>query len=150
MKAQSIRLTMSFIVTLGLALSRASAQAPLVPASQMIDPNPITPLPAILQRPITPGPAPHFPIANKHGYLCGADNEWMGCGNWATEFRFVFGSCRQFFVEPCAPIPPILYNDGTKNFLPNPGPTPPRSGWLFGRSTGGGGGCGSPGCLLSD
>ena len=88
----SRRLGMSFIVTLGLTLGRASAQAPLVPASQAIDPAPVTPLPVLLQRPVGPGPRPTFPLANRLGYLCGGDPEWFGCGNAATQWRFVFGS----------------------------------------------------------
>jgi hypothetical protein len=147
MGIRSRRLWMSFIVSLGLFLGRASAQAPLVPASQALDPAPITPLPALMQRPMGPGPKPHFPIANRLGYLCGGDPEWFGCGNAVTQWRFVFGSCRTFFVEPCAPTPPFLYRDAKLGFLPPPPGTIGMPG-MAGAPGMGGGGC--PSCLLGD
>jgi hypothetical protein len=99
-------LTLSFIVTLGFALGRAPAQAPLVPPSQPFDASPITPFPVLISSSIAPLPPPSHPVLNKHGYCCGADKEWFGCGNAHTQFDFVFGSCRSFFGEPCAPTPP--------------------------------------------
>jgi hypothetical protein len=144
----SRRLRMSFIVTFGLALSRAGAQAPLVPQSQPLDPSPITPLAVLMQRPLGPGPRPAFPLANRLGYLCGGDPEWFGCGNPVTQWRFVFGSCRTFFVEPCAPTPPFLYHDARQGFLPPPPPgsvLPPGYGSPGGAASGG-----CPSCLLGE
>ena len=105
MKVWLNRLTMSFIVTLCLTHGRSSAQAPLVPASQPIDPTPITPLGFLIERPPVPLPKAAHPVANKCGYLCGGNREWFGCGNAYTQFEFVFGSCRTYFGEPCAPVP---------------------------------------------
>jgi hypothetical protein len=143
----SRRLSMSFIVSLGLALGRSSAQAPLVPPSQPLDPAPITPLPVLMQRPAEPGPRPTFRLANRLGYLCAGDPEWFGCGNPTTQFRFVFGSCRAFFVEPCAPAPPFLYREAKQGFVPPP-PPPGAPGAPGVMGTGPTGGC--PSCLLGD
>src|SRR5437762_1613433 len=40
---------------------------------------------------------------------CWASSNTMGCGNLKTDFLFAFGSCRQFYGEPClnGPPPPV-------------------------------------------
>ena len=45
-------------------------------------------------------------ISNRHGYCCGDDPAIPGCSNWHEDLRFIFGSCRSFFGEPCLPKPP--------------------------------------------
>jgi hypothetical protein len=37
---------------------------------------------------------------------CWADFNGYSCGSLASEAHFLFGSCRTFFGEPCAPGPP--------------------------------------------
>src|SRR5947207_11714413 len=44
-------------------------------------------------------------MSNRHGYCCGDDPAIPGCGNWHEDLRFIFGSCRSFFGEPCLPKP---------------------------------------------
>jgi hypothetical protein len=44
--------------------------------------------------------------------LCRAGHNTLGCGNFVSEFQFLFGSCRTFYGEPCftrpgpVPMPP--------------------------------------------
>jgi hypothetical protein len=41
---------------------------------------------------------------------CWANHNTLGCGNFVSEFNFVFGSCRTFYGEPCfrgPPPPPV-------------------------------------------
>jgi hypothetical protein len=41
---------------------------------------------------------------------CWATHNTLGCGNFGSEFNFVFGSCRTFYGEPCyrgPPPPPV-------------------------------------------
>ena len=105
MKPRLTRLAMSLIVTLGFAAGRMPAQAPLVPASQPVDLTPSAPLASLLARPEVQDPAAH-PRLNAKGYCCASNAQWFGCGNWGTQFEFMFGSCRSFFGEPCVPNPP--------------------------------------------
>jgi hypothetical protein len=58
-----------------------------------------------------------------HGFLCFQPHEYPGCGSIRGQWIFFFGSCRQFFGEPCA-----------AGALPPP--------WLGAGNGGGGGGCG--------
>ena len=40
-------------------------------------------------------------LKNRHGYGCGVDANYIGCTTCRDELRFIFGSCRTFFGEPC-------------------------------------------------
>lgn len=40
---------------------------------------------------------------NRHGVCC-QNNRLGACSNLAAELRFIFGSCRAFYNEPCVPI----------------------------------------------
>jgi hypothetical protein len=102
MKSWPSRLGLSFIVTLGFAISRLNAQAPLVPPSQPFDARPNPPLAAVLARPQEQLPSKH-PRLNSHGYCCDSDLNWYGCGGVRSLAQFYFGSCRTFFGEPCFP-----------------------------------------------
>jgi len=42
----------------------------------------------------------------RHGMGCWAHVNSMGCGSLKQECTFIFGSCRQFFGEPCLQPPP--------------------------------------------
>ena len=37
---------------------------------------------------------------------CWAHHNGLGCGNFVSEFNFIFGSCRTFYGEPCFRGPP--------------------------------------------
>jgi len=47
----------------------------------------------------------HF---QRHGLGCWATHESVGCGSCQAERTFIFGSCREFFGEPCLQGPPPL------------------------------------------
>lgn len=49
---------------------------------------------------------------NKHGLCCDSDLTWFGCGNFHTEMAFIFGSCRTFWRQNCAPKPPHRLREG--------------------------------------
>jgi hypothetical protein len=53
-----------------------------------------------------PAPRPYQRLLNSHGMSCASNFDQAGCGNFWSEFRFVFGSCRTFFGQPCIPNPP--------------------------------------------
>ena len=40
--------------------------------------------------------------------FCWANHNSVGCGNFCSEFNFIFGSCRTFYGEPCFRGPPPL------------------------------------------
>lgn len=101
MKSWKTRLGLSLIVTLSLTAHRLPAQAPLVPASQPFDASPSAPLGRILVSPVVPQPPPRHPWMQSHGYCCGSDLLWYGCGGLKSQHDFVFGSCRTFFGEVC-------------------------------------------------
>ena len=41
-------------------------------------------------------------------WFCYADHNSVGCGNFCSEFNFIFGSCRTFYGEPCYKGPPPM------------------------------------------
>jgi hypothetical protein len=56
-----------------------------------------------------PAPATNRPlqrVLNSHGMACASDFNRLGCGNFCSEFKFVFGSCRTFFGQTCEPSQP--------------------------------------------
>jgi len=42
----------------------------------------------------------------KHGWCCYSSSNTFTCGTCKSECRFIFGSCREFFGEPCLKGPP--------------------------------------------
>jgi hypothetical protein len=55
------------------------------------------------------------------GVGCWSHHNAYLCGSWKSECTFVFGSCREFFGEPCLPGPPPP--------PAVPGAYPPPPGW---------------------
>ncbi len=45
-------------------------------------------------------------FARSMGFCCWDTHNSVGCGNITTDLTFMFGSCRQFFGEPCMLPPP--------------------------------------------
>ena len=43
---------------------------------------------------------------NKYGLCCWSHHNALGCSNFEAEYRFIFGSCRTFYGEPCERRPP--------------------------------------------
>jgi hypothetical protein len=42
----------------------------------------------------------------RQGFCCWDTHNSVGCGNLTSDLVFMFGSCRQFFGEPCMQAPP--------------------------------------------
>lgn len=53
---------------------------------------------------------------NRHGYGCGSDPSIPGCTTLRDDLRFIFGSCRTFFGEPCLPREPRPSHLGRHGF----------------------------------
>jgi hypothetical protein len=47
-------------------------------------------------------------LLNKIGHCCYATINTPGCGNLKSDLTFIFGSCRQFWSDPCTPGPEPL------------------------------------------
>jgi hypothetical protein len=47
-----------------------------------------------------------------HGLGCESHHNSPGCGSCKAECIFIFGSCREFFGEPCFPRPQKLGQNG--------------------------------------
>ncbi len=43
---------------------------------------------------------------HKHGLGCYSHHDAFLCSSWQSEKTFIFGSCREFYGEPCLPPPP--------------------------------------------
>jgi hypothetical protein len=63
---------------------------------------------------------------NNLGLGCWTHHDQFGCSSFWSEFRFVFGSCRSFFGEPCAQGPPRI--PVPPGYVPPQGP--PAPGYL--------------------
>lgn len=105
-KVGMLRLGLSLIVTIGISVGGVSAQVLLVPEAPY---EPAYPAPR--QAPYAPpiqypqSPYGFHRMLNSHGMGCQTD-PWGSCANFHTDFRFIFGSCRDFFGEGCMPNHP--------------------------------------------
>jgi hypothetical protein len=59
-------------------------------------------------------------LCNKIGHCCWATHNEVGCSNLKAECTFIFGSCRQFWGDPCLPNPPPLPLPADVNPIPQP------------------------------
>ncbi len=105
MKTWLKRLALSFIITFGFVPNRLPAQAPLVPPSQPFDTAPSAPMVALLARPELPREPSLTPHLNRLGYLCDSDLGWYACPGIRSNYDFILGSARTYFIEPCLPMP---------------------------------------------
>src|SRR5207244_3192163 len=87
--------------------NRAPAQEIFVVPEVHYEPDHHPTTPAFLPKP-RPEPAKHLPrrVANCMGMGCQDDYFYPTCGSWRYEMHFIFGSCRDFFREPCVPYQP--------------------------------------------
>jgi hypothetical protein len=46
-------------------------------------------------------------------FRCAVKEDTISCNSWRSECRFVFGSCKDFFGDPC-PDRMMSYGDGKK------------------------------------
>src|SRR5262249_46464469 len=100
-------------VASGLARAADSEKAPTV----VVQPAPIHSFPegSSMIQPEAPGEIPegtgHVHFRRVHGWLyahkvgCWSPPGQPFCGSCRSEWLFLFGSCRQFFGEPCLPEP---------------------------------------------
>ncbi len=49
---------------------------------------------------------------NKYGLCCWSHHNSLGCSSFEAEYRFIFGSCRTFYGEPCERRPPHSQTPG--------------------------------------
>jgi hypothetical protein len=78
---------------------------------------------------------------HRHGVGCWSHHNMYTCGSWKSECTFVFGSCREFFGEPCLPgppQPPMPPGYGPPpTYLPQPGyPAAYGAGYGYGQKSG--------------
>lgn len=73
------------------------------------------PMPPVFAMPEPPQPPPTRGQAIKgwlqrHNLCCWSHHNNAGCGSLASEWNFVFGSCRNFYSEPCfgGPAAPLM------------------------------------------
>ena len=107
MKIGMMRLGMSLMLVVGFWTNRLPAQEIFVVPEVFYEPARPGPTPLILPRPL-PTPADHLArrAVNHCGVGCQDDPYYPTCGSWRYEARFIFGSCRSFFEQPCAPFQP--------------------------------------------
>lgn len=111
MKTWTVRLGLSLMVVVGLWTNRMPAQecvmpppyvvvVPTVPFVPEYHPN----YPPPLYPPLHPAPSTCAVVRtlNHFGLACQTDS-FSAVGNFASEFRWAFGSSRNFFGEPCIP-----------------------------------------------
>lgn len=108
MRKWTLRLGLSLLVVLAFWANHLPAQEvfvvpaiPYEPARQPYAPSPLDARPAP-----APSSSPFQRAINKHGLGCGVDPYYSQCGNFRSEFLYVFGSCRYFFRESCPPNQP--------------------------------------------
>lgn len=57
-----------------------------------------------------PPPPPRVPVKKgflaRHGLCCWTTHYTLGCSSLKSECKFIFGSCRTFYGEPCLGAPP--------------------------------------------
>jgi hypothetical protein len=105
-------------------------------AATMPVPPPASHVPGPTSRLAPEDRIPYHPITNfTHNckYYCWSHHNNVGCGSLKAECKFIFGSCHEFYGEPCFKGPP-------------PPPAPPGSNYPSGANYGYGpaAGCGCP------
>ena len=108
MKIGMMRLGMSLMLVVGFWTNRLPAQEILVVPEVHYEPARHSPG-APLQGRSSPGPAADHAARrtlNHFGMGCKDDPYYTTCGSWRYEVHFIFGSCRSFFSQECAPNQP--------------------------------------------
>jgi hypothetical protein len=83
-----------------------SAQPPFAPGDVVYPGAP----PKLVEKPHSFGGCIKRYLIKNVPICCWATHNTLGCGNFASEFHFIFGSCRTFYSEPCfrgPPPPPV-------------------------------------------
>ena len=99
MKQWTLRLGLSLMVVVSVWTTRLPAQDVLVVPAAPYEPAQSPPHSAAI---IAPRTTPYKRVLNHFNFACQAD-PWATTGTFCSEFRWVFGSSRSFFDEPCVP-----------------------------------------------
>ena len=100
-----------YLAASGMAWAQAPAGATAPPPVAVPSQGSVTP-PAVIAEPapeVVPPAAPRPVLAGIHDTLhrygvgCYATIDTVGCSSLGSDLTFIFGSCRAFFGEPCAP-----------------------------------------------
>jgi hypothetical protein len=107
MRTWTLRLGMSLMVVVGFWTNGLRAQEILVVPTVPYEPDQHERAYLPLGLRPQPRPADHLArrLLNSHGLGC-QDDSYATCGSWRYEARFIFGSCRAFFDQSCAPNQP--------------------------------------------
>jgi hypothetical protein len=115
-----------FVALLGLVLAstRGAAQDPIFPVPVVAQPDDA----------VLPGPPPGRvswikACFQRHNCCCAAHHNDLGCTSGKADCKFIFGSCRTFFSQPCEQGP------SPYRYVPPQSTKPPSRWW--------GGGCSS-------
>jgi hypothetical protein len=103
MTAASKSLGIVLLLCCGATSAAVHAQAPTAaqpPVRQMNG--------TVVVEDLEPGAPPtrRRPFLNSHGMGCASSLHELGCGNFCSNFTFMFGSCRTFFGQTCTPDAP--------------------------------------------
>jgi hypothetical protein len=146
-----VRTALSVLVGVGLAASLARAQPPAPQpapspepwaviefgAGSSAGPAPVVGAPGAPRRSVVDWihsrPRPVVDVVHdcmhNHGVGCWSHHNAYLCGSWQSECTFIFGSCREFFGEPCRAGPP------PPPYVPPGYPPPPGYGPAVGYGT---------------
>ena len=103
------------MVVVGIWASRLPAQEVFVVPAVPYEPALHPPYPAPFIGKLPPQPAKHlYKRALNHFDLGCQPNDWGGTGNFHSEMRWIFGSSRSFFGEPCVPNQPCADRRGQR------------------------------------
>jgi hypothetical protein len=111
MKTWTVRLGLSLMVVVGLWTNRTPAQEYYVAPPVQVFVVPTIPYepdripyypPPLYPRPQPPAKHAVIRVLNHVGMACQADN-FGAVGNFASEYRWMWGSSRNFFGEVCIP-----------------------------------------------
>ncbi len=112
-----LRAAVAALIGCGLAAGLARAGEPAAPAAvepwEVIERGSAQPV-AAPEPPKNPAFTHKGPVRDyvhdcmhKIGVGCWSHHNMYTCSSFHSEFTFVFGSCREFFGEPCLPGPPV-------------------------------------------
>jgi hypothetical protein len=95
------------LLLLALQVNPARAEPPTSGSADAIEVNVAPALPGYVNLPahMDLESSRQHPYFNRRGYCCDSYPGSPGCGNLHETCRFIFGSCRSFFGEPCPPKP---------------------------------------------
>jgi len=113
-----IRAALAAVIGLGITAGLARSQEPVAPPQRTTEPwavieygnAGVAPQPVLEAPPEWPhkGPVRDWvhDCMHRGGVGCWSHHNTFTCGSFKSEWTFIFGSCKEFFGEPCLPGPP--------------------------------------------